>query len=52
MLAFVILFITFVVSFFSFALSILFKEKFKMARFFGLISAINFIITMTICAFN
>ena len=52
MLAFVILFITFVVSFFTFALSILFKDKFKIARFFSLVSAINFVITMTICAFN
>lgn len=52
MLAFVILFITFVVSFFAFALSILFKNKFKIARFFGLVSSINFIITMIICAFN
>lgn len=52
MLAFVILFITFIVSFFTFALSILFKNKFKIARFFGLVSAINVIISMTICAFN
>ena len=52
MLAFVILFITFVVSFFTFALTILFKDKFKIARFFGLISSINIIISMTICAFN
>ena len=52
MLAFVILFITFVVSFFTFALSILFKDRFKIARFFGLVSSINLIITMTICAFN
>lgn len=52
MLAFVILFITFVVSFFTFALSILFKNKFKIARFFALVSSINFVITMTICAFN
>ena len=52
MLAFVILFITFVMSFFTFALTILFKSKFKIARFFALVSAINFIISMTICAFN
>ena len=52
MLAFVILFITFVVSFFTFALSILFKDKFKIARFFSLVSAINFIVSMIICAFN
>ena len=52
MLAFVILFITFVVSFFTFALSIVFKSKFKIARFFGLVSAVNFVITMIICAFN
>ena len=52
MLAFVILFITFVVSFFTFALSILFKDRFKIARFFGLVSSINVIITMIICAFN
>ena len=52
MLAFVILFITFVVSFFTFALSILFKDKFKIARFFSLVSAINIIVSMTICAFN
>ena len=52
MLAFVILFITFVVSFFTFVLTILFKDKFKIARFFGLVSAINVIISMTICAFN
>ena len=52
MLAFVILFITFVVSFFTFALTILFKDKFKIARFFALISSINFIVLMIICAFN
>ena len=52
MLAFVILFITFVVSFFAFVLSILFKSKFKIARFFALVSAINFIISMITCAFN
>ena len=52
MLAFVILFVTFVVSFFTFALSILFKNKFKIARFFALVSSINVIISMTICAFN
>lgn len=52
MLAFVILFITFVMSFFTFALSILFKNRFKIARFFALVSSINFVITMIICAFN
>lgn len=52
MLAFVILFITFIASFFTFVLSVLFKSKFKIARFFGLVSAINIIISMTICAFN
>ena len=52
MLAFVILFITFVASFFTFALSILFRNKFKIARFFGLVSSINIIISITICAFN
>ena len=52
MLAFVILFITFVVSFFTFALTILFKDKFKIARFFALVSSINFIVSMIICAFN
>ena len=52
MLAFVMLFITFVGSFFTFALSILFKNKFKIARFFGLVSSINIIISITICAFN
>ena len=52
MLAFVILFITFVVSFFTLALTILFKDKFKIARFFSLVSAINIIISITICAFN
>ena len=52
MLAFVILFITFVVSFFTFALSILFKDRCKIARFFGLVSSINVIISITICAFN
>lgn len=52
MLAFVILFITFIVAFFTFALSILFKDKFKIARFFALVSSINFIISMITCAFN
>ena len=52
MLAFIILFITFIVAFFTFALSILFKNKFKIARFFALISSINFIVSMIICAFN
>lgn len=52
MLAFVILFITFIASFFTFVLTILFKHNFKIARFFALVSSINFIISMTICAFN
>ena len=52
MLTFVILFITFIVAFFTFALTILFKDKFKIARFFALISSINFIVSMIICAFN
>ena len=52
MLAFVILLITFVVSFFTFALTILFRNRFKIARIFGLVSSINFVITMIICAFN
>ena len=52
MLAFIILFITFIASFFTFALSILFKNKFKIARIFALVSSINFIVSMIICAFN
>lgn len=52
MLAFVILFITFIVSFSTLALSVLFRNKFKIARFFALISSINFIISIAISAFH
>lgn len=52
MVAFVILFITFIVAFFALALGVLFRNNFKMARFFGLVSSINFIISMAIGAFH
>lgn len=52
MLAFVILFITFIVAFGAGALCVLFRNNFKMARFFGLVSSINFIISMAIGAFH
>lgn len=52
MLAFVILFITFVAAFGAGALCVLFRHDFKIARFFGLLSSINFIVFMAIGAFH
>jgi len=52
MLAFVILFITFVAAFGAGALCVLFRHDFKIARFFGLLSSINFIVSMAIGAFH
>ena len=52
MLAFVILFVTFVAAFALGALCVLFRNNIKLSGFCGALALSNFIITMVICMFH